>query len=49
MPQTPRRRKIDIAEAGEVGDADTVDLPVGVSRDIDKNLWLAAARARARR
>ena len=49
MLQTPRRRKIDIALAGEVGDADTGDLPVGVSRDIDKNLWLAAAPARAPR
>lgn len=36
-----------IAEAGEVGDANTEDLFVGVSRDIDKNLWLVEAHAQA--
>ncbi len=36
-----------IARAGEVGDADTEDLFVGVSRDIDKNLWLVEAHAQA--
>ena len=36
-----------IAEAGEAGDADTEDLFVGVSRDIDKNLWLVEAHAQA--
>ncbi len=34
-----------IAEAGEAGDADTEDLFVEVSRDIDKNLWLVEAHA----
>lgn len=34
-----------IAEAGEIGDADTEDLFTGVSRDIDKNLWLVEAHA----
>ncbi len=38
-----------IAEAGEVGDADTEDLFVGVSRDTDKNLWLVEAHAQAAR
>ena len=36
-----------IAEAGEAGDADTEDLFVEVSRDIDKNLWLVEAHAQA--
>ena len=36
-----------IAKAGEVGDADTEDLFVGVSRDVDKNLWLVEAHAQA--
>ena len=36
-----------IAEAAEIGDADTEDLFVGVSRDIDKNLWLVEAHAQA--
>ena len=38
-----------IAEAGEIGDADTEDLFVGVSRDIDKNLWLVEAHAQSER
>lgn len=38
-----------IAEAGEVGDADTEDLFVVVSRDIDKNLWLVEAHAQSDR
>ncbi len=38
-----------IAEAGEAGDADTEDLFVEVSRDIDKNLWLVEAHAQAPR
>ena len=38
-----------IARAGEVGDADTEDLFVGVSRDIDKNLWLVEAHAQSER
>lgn len=38
-----------IAEAGEVGEADTEDLFVGVSRDIDKNLWLVEAHAQSER
>ena len=38
-----------IAEAGEAGDADTEDLFVEVSRDIDKNLWLVEAHAQASR
>lgn len=36
-----------IATAGEVGDADTEDLFVGVSRDVDKNLWLVEAHAQS--
>ena len=36
-----------IAEAGGAGDADTEDLFVEVSRDIDKNLWLVEAHAQA--
>ncbi len=36
-----------IAKAGETGDADTEDLFTGVSRDIDKNLWLVEAHAQA--
>ncbi len=38
-----------IAEAAEIGDADTEDMFVGVSRDIDKNLWLVEAHAQADR
>lgn len=38
-----------IAEAEQVGDADTEDLFVGVSRDIDKNLWLVEAHAQSDR
>ena len=38
-----------IAEAGEAGEADTEDLLVGVSRDIDKNLWLVEAHAQSDR
>ena len=38
-----------IAEAAQIGDADTEDLFVGVSRDIDKNLWLVEAHAQADR
>ena len=38
-----------IPEAGEAGDADTEDLFVEVSRDIDKNLWLVEAHAQAPR
>lgn len=38
-----------IAEASDVGDADTEDLFVEVSRDIDKNLWLVEAHAQASR
>lgn len=38
-----------IAEAARTGDADTEDLLVGVSRDIDKTLWLVEAHARADR
>ena len=38
-----------IAEAGEAGDADTEDLFVEVSRDIDKNLWLVEAHAQTPR
>ena len=34
-----------VAEAGEIGDADTKDLFTGVSRDIDKNPWLVEAHA----
>ncbi len=36
-----------IAKAEEVGDADTEDLFVGVSRDIDKNLWLVEAHVQS--
>ena len=38
-----------IAEASDVRDADTEDLFVEVSRDIDKNLWLVEAHAQAPR
>ena len=38
-----------IAQAGGIGDADTEDLFVGVSRDIDKKLWLVEAHAQAAR
>ncbi len=36
-----------IAMAGEVGDADTEDLFVGVSRDVDKNLWPVEAHTQS--
>lgn len=36
-----------IAKAAEVGDADTEDLFVGFSRDIDKNLWLVEAHVQS--
>ena len=36
-----------IATAGEVGDADTEDLFVGVSRDVDKNLWPVEAQTQS--
>lgn len=42
-----RNVRAAIAEAAEIGDADTEDLFVGVSRDIDKNLWLVEAHAQA--
>jgi starvation-inducible DNA-binding protein len=35
------RKNID--EADELGDADTADLFTGVSRDIDKSLWIVEA------
>lgn len=38
-----------IGRAGEVGDADTEDLFVEVSRDIDKQLWLVEAHVQADR
>ena len=38
-----------IEEAGKAGDADTSDLFTGVSRDIDKNLWLVEAHLQADR
>lgn len=38
-----------IASAEEVGDADTEDLFIGISRDIDKNLWLVEAHAQSDR
>jgi starvation-inducible DNA-binding protein len=41
------RKAID--EAGKAGDADTSDLFTGVSRDIDKNLWLVEAHLQADR
>ena len=43
------RQAAAIAEAGDAGDADTEDLFVEVSRDIDKNLWLVEAHAQAQR
>lgn len=36
-----------MADAGEIGDEDTVDLLTGVSRDIDKSLWFIEAHAQA--
>lgn len=36
-----------IAEAARIGDADTEDLFTGISRDIDKDLWLVEAHAQA--
>lgn len=38
-----------IEESGEIGDADTSDLLTGVSRGIDKSLWLVEAHLQARR
>ena len=38
-----------IERAGDIGDADTEDLFVEVSRDIDKQLWLVEAHVRADR
>ena len=38
-----------IEQAGDAGDADTEDLFVEVSRDIDKQLWLVEAHAQADR
>ena len=34
-----------IAEAAGIGDADTEDLFIGISRDVDKDLWLVEAHA----
>ena len=45
LPEYP----LEIAEAAEIGDADTEDLFVSVSRDVDKNLWLVEAHAQAER
>jgi starvation-inducible DNA-binding protein len=39
------RRAID--DAGKLGDADTSDLFTGVSRELDKNLWLLEAHRQA--
>jgi starvation-inducible DNA-binding protein len=39
------RRAID--DAGKLGDADTGDLFTGVSRELDKNLWLLEAHRQA--
>ena len=36
-----------IAEAGAIGDADTEDLFTGISREVDKDLWLVEAHAQA--
>lgn len=36
-----------MAEVGEIGDEDSVDLLTGVSRDIDKSLWFIEAHAQA--
>lgn len=36
-----------MADAGEIGDEDTVDLLTGLSRDIDKSLWFIEAHAQA--
>lgn len=41
------RKAID--EAGKAGDADTSDLFTGVSRDVDKSLWLLEAHLQADR
>jgi starvation-inducible DNA-binding protein len=38
-----------IDEAGKAGDADTSDLFTGISRDIDKSLWLLEAHRQAER
>ena len=41
------RKAID--ESGKAGDADTSDLFTGISRDVDKNLWLVEAHLQAER
>jgi starvation-inducible DNA-binding protein len=41
------RKAID--ESGKTGDADTSDLFTGVSRDVDKSLWLVEAHLQADR
>ena len=41
------RKAID--ESGKAGDADTSDLFTGVSRDVDKSLWLVEAHLQAER
>ena len=41
--------RLAIEQAGEIGDADTEDLFIEVSRNIDKNLWLVEAHAQADR
>ena len=38
-----------IDEAAKAGDADTSDLFTGVSRDLDKRLWLLEAHLQAER
>jgi len=43
-----KRVRAAMAEAGDIGDEDTVDLLTGVSRDIDKSLWFIEAHAQAK-
>lgn len=38
-----------IAESDELGDADTADLFTGISRDLDKHLWLLEAHLHGKR
>ena len=38
-----------IAESDELGDADTADLFTGISRDLDKQLWLLEAHLHGKR
>jgi starvation-inducible DNA-binding protein len=38
-----------IGEAGKAGDADTSDLFTGISRGVDKSLWLLEAHLQADR